>query len=211
MKPSQKAVLWGLIGAVVIAPLVAAAFSPLLAWRDPIYIASGFAGILAMALMVLQPLLTSGSLPGVSLAKSRSVHRWVGGLLVLMVVLHVGGLWVTSPPDVVDALLFRSPTPFSAWGVIAMWCIFAAGLVAVLRGRLRWRPKTWQKIHSTLALGVVVGGSAHAFLIEGTMEPVTKAVLCVAAVVATLKAIRDLRIWSGRAVANPNTQTRRVR
>jgi hypothetical protein len=57
----------------------------------------------------------------------------------------------------------------------------------------------------------VVGGSAHAFLIEGTMEPVTKAILCVAAIVATLKAIRDLRIWPGRAVANPNTRTGRVR
>ncbi|EEE43090.1 ferric reductase-like transmembrane domain-containing protein [Roseibium alexandrii] len=211
MKPFQKAVLWGLISAVVIAPLLAAASSPLLAWRDPVYIASGFAGILAMALLVLQPLLAGGLLPGVSLAKSRAVHRWAGTLLVLMVVLHVGGLWVTSPPDVVDALLFRSPTPFSAWGVIAMWCIFAAGLVAVLRRRLRWRPKTWQKIHSTLALGVVIGGAAHAFLIEGTMEPVTKAVLCVAAVVVTLKAIRDLRIWSGRAIANPNTRTGSVR
>jgi len=211
MKLSQKAILWGLIGAVVIAPLAAAALSPLLAWRDPVYIASGFAGILAMALMVLQPLLASGSLPGVSLVKSKSVHRWAGALLVLMVVLHVGGLWVTSPPDVVDALLFRSPTPFSAWGVIAMWCIFAAVLVAVLRRRVRWHPKTWQKIHSTLALGVVVGGTAHAFLIEGTMEPVTKAILCIAAVVATLKAIRDLKVWSGRALANPNTRTGRVR
>jgi DMSO/TMAO reductase YedYZ heme-binding membrane subunit len=84
-------------------------------------------------------------------------------------------------------------------------------LVAVLRRRLRWRPKTWQKIHSTLALGVVMGGAAHAFLIEGTMEPVTKAILCVAAVVVTLKAIRDLRIWSGRAIANPNTRTGSVR
>jgi hypothetical protein len=46
-------------------------------------------------------------------------------VLVVAVVVHVGGLWITSPPDMIDALLLTSPTPFSAFGVIAMWAIFA--------------------------------------------------------------------------------------
>ena len=51
-------------------------------------------------------------------------------VLVIAVVLHVAGLWVTSPPDVIDALLFVAPTPFSNWGIIAMWALFATGLRA---------------------------------------------------------------------------------
>jgi hypothetical protein len=38
--------------------------SPLLAWRSIVHGASGFAGIVAMALMPVQPLLAAGYLPG---------------------------------------------------------------------------------------------------------------------------------------------------
>ena len=72
--------------------------------------------------------------------------------------IHVGGLWITSPPDVIDALLFASPTPFSAWGVIAMWAIFVAALLAAFRRRLRLRPRTWRIAHSSAAAVVVVNG-----------------------------------------------------
>ena len=33
--------------------------------------------------------------------------------MAVAVVIHVAGLWITSPPDMIDALLFTSPTPFS--------------------------------------------------------------------------------------------------
>ena len=110
--------------------------------------------------------------------RGRRVHRFVGGILVAAVVIHVAGLWITSPPDVVDALVFASPTPFSAWGVIAMWAVFAAALLAALRRRLRLRPRMWRFAHTALAAVVVVGSIVHALLIEGTMETVSKAVLC---------------------------------
>lgn len=79
------------------------------------------AGVTGLALMMFQPLLIGDFLPGFSLYHARRVHFWTGALLVAAVVAHVAGLWITSPPDVIDALLFISPTPFSAWGVIAMW------------------------------------------------------------------------------------------
>lgn len=207
----RSLLVWALLGAVVIAPIWAAAASPLLAWRQPVYIVAGFAGILAMCLLLLQPLLAARLLPGIAAGHLRRAHRWAGVLLVLAVFLHVAGLWLTSPPDVIDALLFRSPTPFSDWGVIAMWCVFAAALAAFLRRRLRWRLKTWQRVHSTLAAAVVAGAVAHALLIEGTMEPVTKVLLCVAAVLATIKAIRDLKIWPIRPAAGAGVASRRIR
>ena len=160
--------------------------SPLLEWRDPVYIAAGFAGVLAMALMLLQPLLATGHLPGFAVPTGRRIHRWVGSLLFLTVVIHVAALWVTSPPDVVDALLFASPTPFSVWGVIAMWCVFATAVLAATRRKFRLQPRTWRISHKTLAAVIVTGSVIHAMLIEGTMETVSKAVLCALVLTATL-------------------------
>lgn len=173
-------------------PLAFAATSPLLAWRQPIYVAAGFAGVLGLALLLLQPLLAGGYLPGMGGARGRRAHQMAGAGLVIAVAVHVGGLWITSPPDVVDALLFASPTPFSAWGVVAMWAVLAAALLALLRRRLR--PVFWRRLHAALALVTVGGTVVHALLIEGTMEPVSKAVLCILVAGAAIKTITDRRL-----------------
>lgn len=179
--------IWAGVAIAVTAPIFAAALSPYLAWRSPIYIAAGFAGILAMALLFLQPLLATGLLPG--LAAPRRVHRVVGACIVLAIVAHVAGLWITSPPDVIDALTFTSPTPFSAWGVAAMWAIFATALLAVMRRRWRIRWKVWRVGHLTLAIVIVSGTILHAMLIEGTMEAITKIGLSVLLAAATIRAL----------------------
>jgi hypothetical protein len=87
-------------------PLAAAATSPLLAWRQPVYIAAGLAGVIAMALMLLQPLLAGGHLPGLPALRADADCTAGRRLLIAAVVVHVAGLWITSPPDVIDALLF---------------------------------------------------------------------------------------------------------
>lgn len=176
-------------------PIALAALSDLLQWRDPVYIGAGFAGIWAMALTLAQPLLAGGYLPGLTPRGGRRLHRWIGAAIVLTVAAHVAGLWATSPPDVVDVLLLRSPTPFSVWGLAAMWATFAAALLAAVRAPLRIRPKTWRLGHMTLVTIIVVGGAIHALLIEGAMEFVSKAALCALALAATLKVLVDLRPW----------------
>lgn len=182
--------VWGGLAVATGVPLAVAATSPLLQWRDPIYIAAGLAGVAALALLLLQPLLAADLLPGLSARRARTVHRWLGTALVAAVVAHVAGLWITSPPDVVDALTFASPTPFSAWGVVAMWAVFAAALVAGLR---RLRPRTWRFLHTALAATVVVGTVVHAVQIEGTMGTASKYALCALVLVATAWAVAPRR------------------
>ena len=197
---SVRAVLtWTALAVATAVPIGAAAASPLLAWRAPVYIAAGFAGVAGLALLLIQPLLIGGYLPGPSAERARRLHPWVGGLLVAAVVLHVAGLWISSPQDVVDVLLFQSPTPFSVWGVIGMWAVFAAALLAALRRRLRLRPRVWRITHAFLAVVIVVGSAAHAMLVEGTMETISKAALCGLVLLATTKVIADLRIWPKRS------------
>jgi hypothetical protein len=187
--------IWASVAAAIAAPLAAAAVSPQLEWRHPVYIAAGFAGIIALALLLVQPLLIGGYLPGLSAHSGRHLHRWIGSMLVAAVVVHVGALWITSSPDVIDALLFASPTPFSVWGVVAMWATFAAALFAALRRRLRLRPRTWGIGHTFLVLIIVLGTVVHVVLIEGTMETVSKVALCALVVAATLKVVADLWGW----------------
>lgn len=192
---TRAILIWAALAAALAVPVVVAATSPLLAWRDPIYIAAGFAGVVALALLLLQPLLAGGYLPGLPPRRGRQLHFWVGLVLVVAVAIHVLALWATSPPDVVDALLFRSPTPFSAWGVVAMWAVFAAALLAALRHRLRLKPKVWRLCHTILVMGVVVTSVVHAMLIEGTMGLVSKAALCALVVAVAVKVMVDLQSW----------------
>lgn len=190
----RGALMWAGLAIAIGVPLAASAVSPLLAWRDPIYIAAGFAGIVALVTLLVQPLLAGGLMPGLSVSHARRMHRLTGGILVVAVVSHVGGLWITSPPDVIDALLFVSPTPFSNWGVIAMWAVFASALIAIFRSRLRL--PVWRVAHTALAAVIVVGGIVHTLLIEGTMEGVSKVAICSVVLIVTVKVIVKRRSWA---------------
>jgi hypothetical protein len=192
------ALIWAVVAAAICVPVAAAMASPLLTWRGPVYILAGFAGIFALAALLFQPLLIAGYLPGLSARIGRRAHRAIGGALVVAVVIHVAGLWMTSPPDMVDALLLSSPTPFSPWGVIAMWAIFAVALLAAFRRRLRLRPRTWRIAHMLLAIVIVGGSVVHGMLIEGAMETVSKAALCALVVLAAFSVMADRRKWIKR-------------
>jgi predicted ferric reductase len=199
MRSARVTLIWALLAAAIFVPIAAAAASPLLEWRGPVYIVAGFAGIVALGLVLVQPLLIGGYLPGLSAYRARRTHHWIGGTLVVMVVIHVGGLWITSPPDMIDALLFSSPTPFSPFGVIAMWAIFAVAVLAALRRRLGLR--TWRIAHMSLAVVIVVGSVVHSMLVEGTMETMSKAALCALVFAAAIKVMVDLRVWRKQATS----------
>jgi predicted ferric reductase len=98
-----------------------------------------------------------------------------------------------------DALLFRSPTPFSPFGVVAMWAVFAVALLAFFRQRLGLR--TWRLVHLSLAAVIVAGSVVHAMLIEGTMETMSKAALCALVVAAAVKVMAD--VWARNKKTRP--------
>lgn len=68
-----------------------------------------------------------------------------------------------------------------------MWALFAAALLAAFRRRLS--PQVWRVGHTNLVSIVVLGGVVHAMLIEGTMETISKAVICGLIVAATMSAV----------------------
>lgn len=178
----------------MIVPIVIAAASPYLEYRSVPYLVGGFAGIVGLSLLFMQPLLQAGYLAGSEGPTGRQWHRSIGVLIVVAVALHVGGLYVTSPPDALDALLLVSPTPFSVYGVIAMWGVVVTAILVLLRRRLGLRYPVWRLIHNGLAAVVVVSTVVHAVQIEGAMEPWSKWTLCVLVVVSTSVTLLDLRL-----------------
>ncbi|WP_245883991.1 ferric reductase-like transmembrane domain-containing protein [Hartmannibacter diazotrophicus] len=183
-----------MLAAVVAVPIVLAALSPLLAYRSVPYTVGGFAGILCLAVLFIQPVLAAGYLPGLRLAEARKWHRRAGWAIVTLVALHIGGLYLTSPPDTLDALMLVAPTPFSVYGVIALWGIVLTVLLVSLRRRMGMRSSIWRIVHNGLALIVVVATVVHALQIEGTMEPISKWALCLAVLLVTSLTLLDLRI-----------------
>src|SRR3954453_7025739 len=200
-RSARAPLIWIALALAICVPIALAAGSEQLTWRGPVYILAGFAGIIALGLVLAQPLLIGGYLPGLSAYRGRRAHHWIGGALALAVVIHVAGLWITSPPDMIDALTYTSPTPFSPFGVIAMWAIFAVALLAALRRRLGLRLRTWRIVHIPLAVVIVVGGVVHGMLIEGTMETVSKAALCALVIAAVIKVMADLGMRRKQAPA----------
>lgn len=201
-KSPRNVLIWVAVLVATIGPVLIAAQSPLLEWRQPVYIVAGFAGIVGLAILFVQPLLAQSALPGMSPRTSRRVHGWSGALLVFAVVVHIAGLWITSPPDVVDVLLLRSPTPFSVWAFLAMWGVFAAAIFATLRRRLHVRPRVWRHAHLILAVVIVTSSVVHAVLIEGTMGQISKAALCALAIMALAKVLWD-EVRKGRKINRP--------
>ena len=197
-RSARAPLIWIALALAIGVPIALAAGSEQLTWRGPVYILAGFAGIIALGLVLAQPLLIGGYLPGLSAYRGRRAHHWIGGTLALAVVIHVAGLWITSPPDMIDALTYTSPTPFSPFGVTAMWAIFTVALLALLRRRLGLRLRTWRIVHIPLAIVIVAGSVAHCLLIEGTMETISKATLCAAVLAATVKVMVDL--WRRRTL-----------
>ncbi len=191
MTSARVALIWVVFAAAIGVPIALSLTSPLLEWRGPVYITAGLAGMIALGLLLVQPALIAGYLPDLSAYRARRIHHWTGGAVVVALLVHIGGLWITSPPDMIDALTFTSPTPFSPFGVTAMWAIFAVALLAAFRRRMGLR--MWRIVHTSLAVVIVGGSVVHVVLVEGTMETTSKAALCALVVAAAIKAIVD--VW----------------
>ncbi len=83
----RAVLIWAALAVAVGGPVAAAAASPLLAWRDAAYLLAGFAGIVALGLVLVQPLLAGGYLPGLAGVRGRRARggriagsggRWSG-------------------------------------------------------------------------------------------------------------------------------------
>jgi predicted ferric reductase len=191
--------VWGLAVACMLVPVGIAIANPLQASRDAFWIMGGMAGVVAFALLFVQPLLAAGFLPAPSVPAGRRWHRLVGSMVVLTVGLHVGGLYLSSPEDIADALLLAAPTPFSVYGLIGLCGVVLTAFLVALRSRSGLRYASWRILHNALALVVVISSIAHALLIEGAMGSVSKMILCALVLAATIIVLFRIHVKKAEA------------
>lgn len=185
----MRILLWLVVAVLAAGPFFAAVASPLLKGRDAIWVMGGLAGVAALGLLLVQPMLAVGVRAGTLPRAARIWHRWTGIAIAGLTVLHVAALYAYSPDDILDVLLFVSPTPFSVYGMIGLCGVVLTILVVALRRPLGLKPAHWRVVHSALAVVIVLAGAVHAFMIDGAMEPMSKLALCLAAVTATVVAV----------------------
>ena len=75
MRLARVTLIWAFLAAAIVVPIAAATASPLLEWRGPVYVLAGFSGIVALGLVLVQPLLIGGYLPGFSAYRGRRAHH----------------------------------------------------------------------------------------------------------------------------------------
>lgn len=185
---------WALIIFLVGVPVLVAVFSPLLDSREAIYRVGGLAGVAALALLLIQPLLAIGYFKTISRIRQRRMHLWTGALLVLAVFMHIYALYLTSPDDMMDALFLRSATPFSIYGFIGMMGIVLITILVTLRKKINIPFKWWKVLHATVGVLVVLASVVHALWIQGTMGTVSKWMLCGTILIATGFAVFKLEV-----------------
>lgn len=181
----RRITAWIIVAIVAAVPVIAAAASPLQGGRELLWVTGGMAGVVALSLLFVQPLLMAAT-PLLIAARDRvRWHRLGGTAIVAMVALHVGALYAYSPDDITDALLLVAPTPFSLYGVISLWCLVLTAVLAATRRTFKLGYRLWRILHSVLAVAVVGAGAVHAIQIEGAMEEYSKFAICIAAMAAT--------------------------
>jgi len=186
--------VWLAVIVIAAVPVVAAAFSPLQAGREALWVVGGMAGVVSLSLLFVQPLLMATAPALLSTRDGIAWHRWSGLLIVALVALHIGALYAYSPDDVTDALLLVAPTPFSLYGVISLWCVVLTLGLVVARRILRLDHRQWSVFHSIVAVAIVASGAVHAILIEGAMEEMSKLAICIAALATTTAGAFEINI-----------------
>jgi DMSO/TMAO reductase YedYZ heme-binding membrane subunit len=132
------------------------------------------AGIVSWALLVLSVvwglMLSSRVRPGrVTPAWMLDLHRFLGGLAVVFIGVHVGALLLDSYVQfsLVDVLVpfVSSWHPlWVAWGIAAVYLALAVEITSLLRRQLP--AKVWRRTH-TLSLPLLVLATVH-FIVAGT-------------------------------------------
>lgn len=137
------------------------------------------------------------------------LHRWLGGLTVTFVAVHVASLIADSYVqfDLVDVLVpFASewrPVPV-ALGVLGMWGLVAVEATSLAMKRLPKR--TWRRIHLTSYVTFWISGLHGAFAGTDALQPLFAISLAVS-VVAVVFTV-TYRMLNGRKRGRPTGTAR---
>ena len=139
------------------------------------------------------------------------LHRFLGGLTVVFIAIHLIGLVLDPYVDFGTAQIL---VPFAstwkplavAWGVVAFYLLLAVELTSLLRKRI---PKRWWRAVHLSSYGIFVLGTVH-LLTAGTDRHSSILLKTVVAVTVAVAALTLLRIVTPRGSRTIDSDTIRA-
>jgi predicted ferric reductase len=106
---------------------------------------------------------------GLGIEKLLAVHRWLGLVVVGLVLAHVAAVVIANPSRIKNLdLLHASPDMRAATGATIALLLLA--VTALLRRRLRLPYRVWRIVHVLLAAATVAGGAVHVLLLDNLVH-----------------------------------------
>ena len=161
MSRARRALVAAAVVAVVAVPLGTALTDPHLAPGPPALVISTAAAALAVSALTVQPFLARGG--------RISWHRALGGLALVLVLVHVGGLFAVEVDDTLFALSPDGPTR-ARMAVLATIALIGLVALGIGHGRLPLSGPSWRVVHAYLAAPVILLGFGHALLTDGALD-----------------------------------------
>ena len=155
---------------VLVVPAAIALTDRHLAAGPTALVVSTLAATLAVSALTLQPFLAA--LGGQRLRW----HRVLGTVTFVLVLAHVGALYVVSAEDTLFALSPDGPTR-ARMALIATIALTVVVILGAGRSRLPVSATTWRVLHAFFAVLVVILGVGHAVLTDGALDGVGTPVL----------------------------------
>ena len=168
MAERRRLALVGAVLAVVALPLGLALTDVHLAGQPAALVVSTGAAALAVSALTVQPFLAGGG--------RIRWHRALGGIALVLVLLHLGALFAYEVDDTLFALSLDGPTR-GRMAVLATAALLAVVALGVTRRRLPISGASWRILHGFLAMLVVLLGFGHAVLTDGALDGVGTPVL----------------------------------
>ncbi len=106
---------------------------------------------------------------GLGIERLLAVHRWLGLVVVGLVLTHLAAVVIPNPSSIKHLdLLHASPGMRAA--TIATIALVLLAVTALLRRRLRLPYRVWRIVHVVLATAAVAGGAVHVLLLNNLVQ-----------------------------------------
>ena len=163
--------------ALLVVPVALALTDRHLSGASAALVTSTATAAVAVSVLVLQPLLAGTG--------RVTRHRLMGAVALVMVLVHVGALFVESPSDALFAMSPDGPTR-ARMALVATIALLAVVALGALKERLPLSIATWRILHAYLAVVVLALGIGHALLTDGALDGAGTPLLAALAAVGLL-------------------------
>ncbi len=168
MAERRRAALVAAAVAVALVPAAVAVTDRHLSAAPAALVISTAAAALAVPALTLQPLLAGGN--------RIALHRVIGSSAFVLVLAHVGALFVVGADDALFALSPDGPTR-ARMALLATVALLVVVCLGAGRARLPLADDSWRILHAFFAVLAIGLGLGHAILTDGAMDGAGTALL----------------------------------